>query len=313
VAADVGGAGGRVLAVDVGGTKLAVGVVDTGGEVVRQQRRPTPATSDPEALWAELARLVDDVLGGEDVDSAGVGCGGPMRWPAGEVSPLSIPAWRGFPLRARLSAHLGRPVRLHNDAICLAAAEHWQGAARGHDHALGMVVSTNVGGGLILGGRLVDGASGNAGHVGHVVVDRDGPPCSCGGRGCLSAVACGPAIATWARDRGWRGETAAELAEAARAGDELARAAFDRAGTALGVALASVAAVCDITVAVLGGGVMDSGDLVMLPTRKALAAHAALGFTCDLTVARSPLAHAGLVGAAALQLGGTTYWSPGAG
>jgi predicted NBD/HSP70 family sugar kinase len=149
---------GPVLAVDVGGTKLAAGLVDSGGEVLRASRRPTPAAADGEAVWAALAGLLDEVTDGRRVAAVGVGCGGPMRWPAGEVSPLNIPGWRRFPLRDRLARRCpGAVVRVHNDAVCLAVAEHWRGAACGHDDALGMVVSTGVGGGLVLGGRLVDG------------------------------------------------------------------------------------------------------------------------------------------------------------
>lgn len=298
-----------VLAVDIGGTKLAAGLVADDGTVLRAARTPTPAHADGETVWSALAALVDDVVAGEDVTAAGVGCGGPMSWPSGEVSPLNITGWRDFPLRSRLTEHLRRPVRLHNDAVCLAVAEHWRGAAAGHDHALGMVVSTGVGGGLVLGGRLVDGATGNAGHVGHVVVDPQGPSCPCGGRGCLEAVASGPRLADWARSQGWRGASARELADAARAGDEVALAAFTRAGRALGVGIASVAALCDLTVVVLGGGVMGAGALVLDPLRATLAEHAAMTFTRDVPVVRPALGeHAGLVGAAALVLAGEAYW-----
>lgn len=303
-----------MLAVDVGGTKLAAGLVDARGTVLRASRRPTPATGDGEEVWAALTDLVDAVVQAEPVGAVGVGCGGPMRWPAGEVSPLNIPGWRGFPLRDRLAERYpGVPVRLHNDAVCLAVAEHWQGAARGHADALGMVVSTGVGGGLVLGGRLVDGASGNAGHVGHVVVDPDGPACSCGGRGCLEALASGPRIAEWAAAEGWRGGTTArELAEDARAGDPVAVAAFARAGTALGVGIASAAALCDLSVVVVGGGVVQAGPLVLDPLRAALREHAVMDFTRAVPVVPASLGQeAGLVGAAALVLAGDSYWSPG--
>jgi glucokinase len=302
-----------VLAVDVGGTKLAAGLVDPGGRVLRASRRPTPADADGDVVWAALAGLVDEVLGDDRVAAVGVGCGGPMRWPAGEVSPLNIPAWRDFPLRARISDRLpGAVVRLHNDAVCLAIAEHWRGAARGHGDALGMVVSTGVGGGLVLGGRLVDGATGNAGHVGHIVVDPDGPDCSCGGRGCLEAVASGPRTAAWAVAQGWRGGTTArELAGDARAGDPVAVAAFARAGAAIGVGIASAAALCDLSVVVVGGGVVQAGPLVLEPMRAALREHAAMDFTRELPVVPAALGQeAGLVGAAALVLAGEVYWSP---
>ncbi|PZG07395.1 ROK family protein, partial [Nonomuraea aridisoli] len=187
-----------ILAIDIGGTKMAAGLVTRDGTVVTSRRATTPQGADAETLWRTLTDLIAP-LGG-DVEGVGVGCGGPMTWPDGEVSPLNIPGWRRFPLRARLTALFpGLPVRVHNDAVCLAIAEHWKGAGQGTRDMLGMVVSTGVGGGLILGGRLVHGRTGNAGHIGHVVVEPDGGPrCGCGGHGCLEAVARGPALTTWA-------------------------------------------------------------------------------------------------------------------
>ena len=108
----------------------------------------------------------------------GIGCGGPMTWPQGHVSPVNIPAWRDFPLLDRMRDRygIGLPVAIHNDAVCLALAEHRWGAGRGHENVLGMVVSTGVGGGIILGGAPHRRRrSGNAGHIGHVVVEPDGP------------------------------------------------------------------------------------------------------------------------------------------
>ena len=108
------------------------------------------------------------------------------------VSPLNIHAWRDFPLRERLTTALGLPVAVDNDAKALALGEGWLGAARGVDDYLAMVVSTGVGGGIVLDGRLLDGHDGNAGHIGHVVVEPEGRACVCGGRGCLEAEASGP-------------------------------------------------------------------------------------------------------------------------
>ncbi|MFG2076625.1 ROK family protein [Nonomuraea maritima] len=196
-----------ILAVDVGGTKMAAGLVADDGTVVTSRRVATPQGADAETLWRTLTGLIDLLPG--PVDGVGVGCGGPMTWPDGEVSPLNMPGWRGFPLRDRLAARFpGLPVRVHNDAVCLALAEHWKGAGQGTADMLGMVVSTGVGGGLILGGRLVNGPTGNAGHIGHVVVEPyGGPRCACGAHGCLEAIARGPALATWALAEGWHPHT----------------------------------------------------------------------------------------------------------
>ncbi|MGN9784694.1 ROK family protein [Nonomuraea sp. ZG12] len=192
-----------ILAIDVGGTKMAAALVGPDGTPRRITRVATPQHADGQTLWKTLTDLIEPLSG--EVDGVGVGCGGPMTWPDGEVSPLNIPGWRGFPLRARLAARFpGLPVRIHNDAICVAVAEHWQGAGRGSADMLGMVVSTGVGGGLILGGRLINGGTGNSGHIGHVVVEPEGGPrCGCGGHGCLEAVARGPALTEWALSQGW--------------------------------------------------------------------------------------------------------------
>jgi glucokinase len=308
------------LAVDIGGTKLATGLVEPGGRVLTWAQVPTPAGLDAEHLWRTLDALITEVLGGASVTPAdlagcGCGCGGPMEWPAGVVSPLNIPGWRGFPLRATLTERLGGiTVRVHNDAICMVAAEHWRGAGRGRDNVLGMVVSTGVGGGLVLDGRLIKGASGNAGHIGHIVVDPDtGPVCGCGGRGCVEAIARGPALVMWAQAEGWRPDqhdaTAKDLAADGALGHPIGLAAMRRAGRALGIGIASATCLCDLDVVSVGGGLSQAGPLLFDPLEEALRAHARLAFTRHVSVVPAALGqHAGLVGAAALIFAGDRYW-----
>ena len=307
-----------VLALDIGGTKFAAALVDPTGRAISARRVPTPRAGDVDAegLWATLTSLLDQVVGGvEVIDGVGVGSGGPMQWPDGEISPLNIPGWRDFPLRARLRERFpGLPVRVHNDAVCVTVGEHWRGAGRGNDNVLGMVISTGVGGGLVLDGRLIYGSSGNSGHVGHVVADPDGPSCECGGVGCLEAIARGPAIVNWAQQHGWRREmpglTARDVADDASRGDPAALAAYERAGHAAGVALASVAALCDLEVIAIGGGVAQAGSLLFDPLHAAYAEHARLDFVRDVRIVPAALGQdAGLIGAAALILAGDRYWS----
>lgn len=297
----------RVLALDVGGTKLAAAIVDEDGAILRRDRTPTLAT-DP---WPSYAAMLDRLVDGERLDGVGIGSAGPMTWPAGEVSPLNVPGWRGFPLRATLAERYpGIPVRLHNDGVAFAIGEHWKGAAHGVDDMLGMVVSTGVGGGLVLGGRVVDGASGNAGHIGHVVAEPDGPICACGGRGCLEAVARGPATVAWAQERGSTAADGAELAQLAADGDEVARAALARSGRAVGLVVGSVAALLDVRVVVVGGGLSQSGPALWEPLQEAFAQQARLPFLAGARVVPPRLGgDASLVGAAALVLAGDTYWS----
>ena len=313
---------GPVLAIDIGGTKMAAGVAEPNGRLITWTQVPTPHDVNGEHLWRTLESLLAEVLTAAKVadpaelSGIGCGCGGPMEWPEGRVSPLNIPAWREFPLRERLAERFGAgggPVRVHNDAICLAAGEHWRGAGRGQRNVLGMVISTGVGGGLILDNRLVEGSTGNAGHIGHVVVHPDGPPCECGGRGCLEAIARGPGLAAWAQGKGWRPDqpvvTGKELADDAAQGHPIALTALRRAGTALGIAIASATSLCDLDVVAIGGGMSQAGALLFDPLHEALGVHARLDFSRKVRVVPAALGqHAGLVGAAALVSAGDRYW-----
>jgi glucokinase len=192
-------------------------------------------------------------------------------------------------------------VAVHNDAVCFALGEQRHGAGRGTADLLGVVVSTGVGAGVVLGGRVLDGATGQAGHLGHVVVEPDGPLCACGGRGCLEAVARGPAVVAWARERGSQARDGAGLAALARDGDGVAQAALARAGRALGTALSGAAALLDVRMAVVGGGLSQAGPALWDPLREAVARHARLPFTEGLQVVPAALGPAaGLVGAATL-------------
>ena len=305
-----------VLALDVGGTKIAAGLVAPEGTLLVHREVPTPVTDDPAAVWSAVVELIDGLLaerGDVPFGGVGIGCGGPMTWPHGHVSPVNIPAWRDFPLLDRMRDRygIGLPVAIHNDAVCVALAEHRWGAGRGHGQVLGMVVSTGVGGGLVLGGARVDGASGNAGHIGHVVVEPDGPVCGCGGRGCLEAVARGPAIAAYAVQLGWGGEeTGLAVAAGARAGEEACLAAFTRAGRAVGIAVASATALLDLEVVAIGGGIAQSGDVFFAPLRAAFAQHAGMDFVRRCQIVPAALGRdAGLAGAAALVLDGRASYS----
>ncbi|MFG2143500.1 ROK family protein [Streptomyces sp. NPDC048696] len=298
-----------VAALDIGGTKIAGALVDAGGRLLVRTQRPTPAQEDGETV----ARAVDEVLAElagsalwARVTAVGIGSAGPVDASNGTVSPVNIPGWRGFALVERVRAATGGlPVELVGDGVAMTAAEHWLGAARGYDNALCMVVSTGVGGGLVLGGRLHPGPTGNAGHIGHISVDLDGDVCPCGARGCVERIASGPNIARRALAGGWTpgpdgDASAAAVAEAARAGHPIAFASFERAAQALAAGIAATATLTEIEIAVIGGGVAGAGDILFAPLRRALHDYATLSFVQGLKVAPALMGtDAGLVGAAA--------------
>ncbi|WP_159765812.1 ROK family protein [Streptomyces sp. HM190] len=301
-----------VAALDIGGTKIAGALVDDHGRILVRAQRPTPAREDADTVMRAVEEVLGELTAAPRWDAAtavGIGSAGPVDASAGTVSPVNVPGWRGFPLVDRVRAATdGLPVELIGDGVAITAAEHWQGAARGHDNALCMVVSTGVGGGLVLGGRLHAGPTGNAGHIGHISVDLDGDPCPCGARGCVERLASGPNIARRALENGWRpgpdGDTsAAAVAVAARAGDPVAVASFERAAQALAAGIAATATLVEIDIAVIGGGVANAGDVLFAPLRAALKDYATLSFVQHLTIAPAEMGtDAGLVGAAAAAL-----------
>ena len=279
---------GPYLAVDVGGTKLSVGVVDDDGHVSLRNDGPT-IRSDP---WPGLEVLVRGVLeaheaaGGPSIAAVGTGCGGPMSVGGDLVSPLNIPGWRDFPLKARLAELTGCSVMVDNDAKALALGEGWCGAAAGKANYIAMVVSTGVGGGIVLDGRLLEGASGNAGHVGHVIVEPDGRVCGCGARGCLEAEASGLAI------------EAATGAPPAEAGPEVR----ERTGRLVGRAVADVCALLDLPLAVIAGSVaLGYGETFFEAAQRELDERCRIIFARGAQIRPAGLGRDGpLVGAAAV-------------
>jgi glucokinase len=273
------------LAVDIGGTTLAAGRVDAAGSVLARHELPTPHDGDAETWWDALAWVVREVATGDEV-VCGVGCGGPMA-PAGEsISPLNVPQVRDFPLRSRLVGLTGLETHIDNDAKALALAEGWVGAAAGERNFIAMVVSTGVGGGIVLDGQLLDGALGNAGHIGHVIVEPEGHECGCGARGCLEAEASGTAI------RRITGRPPAE------AGPELRR----WTGTVVGRAVASVANLLDLRLAVVAGSVaLGYGAEFFAAAQAELDDRARLDFSAGTRIVPAGLGADGpLVGAAAV-------------
>lgn len=281
------------LAVDIGGTKLSAGIVSDDGRVLAQDRCETPS----DGVWDALVALVERVRarltslastsGFEyELIACGVGSGGPMSDDGDKVSTLSIPTWRDFPLRSSIASLTGLPTFVDNDAKAVVLGEVWCGAAVGCRDVIGMVVSTGVGGGIITDGKLLDGDTGNAGHIGHINVVPNGRLCKCGARGCLEALASGTAIA-------------------AMTGKPAAQATLEivhQTGAYVGRAVASVAALLDLRLAVIGGSVaLGFGEPFFRAAQAEADRYARISFARGVRIRPTGLgADAPLVGAAAV-------------
>ncbi|RCG25358.1 ROK family protein [Sphaerisporangium album] len=296
----------HVLTADIGGTKLAAALIGEDGTVLRRREVPTPAAPPGRAdiVGAALTGLLRQVAADTTPTAVGVASAGPLDLLAGTVSPVNIPAWRDFPILAEVGEAIpGVPCFLVGDAVAAAVGEHWTGAGGGSTSMLGIVVSTGIGGGLVLEGVPFEGPTGNAGHIGHIIVDPGGAPCPCGARGCVETIASGPSMVRWARERGWGGPDARALAQAAHDGAAVPLAAFARAADALASAIVTVAAICDLDQAVIGGGVAAAGEVLFGPLRRAIGERARLGFVRRLRVTPAALGgDGGLIGAARMAL-----------
>ncbi|KAA0017399.1 ROK family protein [Antrihabitans cavernicola] len=289
------------LALDVGGTKLAAAQVSETGVLGDVKKTPTPETG----VWDACAELLRAVAGDSTITAVGIASAGPVDTVAGTTAPINIPDWHdGFGIvAAAQSLFPSATIYFAMDGACATWAEHLFGAARGVPNVLGMVVSTGIGGGIVLDGKMVSGRTGNPGHVGHIVVPGSTEECSCGGIGCVETVASGPSSVRWAKLQGWEGDDGEQLAKSADAGDSIAVAALQRAGTALGQAIASAGALLDMDLVVVGGGFAQAGPMLWDPLYESIARHARLNFLTDLRVVAAELGGLGtLTGAGALTL-----------
>ncbi|GAA4480234.1 ROK family protein [Microbacterium panaciterrae] len=294
------------LAVDVGGTKLEAALVRADGTVVdgTRSRRDTGPAATFDSMRAAIDAVVAHALAGLGADDelvgAGVGSAGPIDREHGTIVPVNMPEARGFDLRGavRESASAVRGAEVEtvfaHDGGCLALAESWLGATQGAETSLSIVVSTGVGGGFVIGGRYMPGASGNAGHLGQVHATPDLT---------VEQVASGPASVAWARTQGWTGERGEDLARDAQAGDRIARAAIERSAQTVGAALADASTLVDLEVVAIGGGFSRVSDDYIDLVQAALTATAQHDYSRRTRVVRSGLGDEGpLIGAAALVL-----------
>ncbi|MBC7724110.1 MAG: ROK family protein [Burkholderiaceae bacterium] len=290
-----------VLALDLGGTKVEAALVGPDGEIVGGIHR---ALTGQAASRAELIAAIDDVVrrsgAAGTVEVIGIGSAGPVDLGAGTVSPKNLPQLAGFPVREHLEALVpGARATLRLDGTCIALAEHWLGATRGRSNSMSMVVSTGVGGGIILHDSLIAGATGNAGHVGQIQIASrvagDARDAST-----LEAIASGPATVAWARRQGWPGATGEDLAADYAQGNRIAVAAVRRSATAVGEAIASVATLLDLEVVAVGGGFVNVADHYLDLVRAAISDSVVFDYARVDVVPSALNGRGPLLGAAAL-------------
>lgn len=268
-----------LLGLDIGGTKSAAVVGDRDGNVLARVSSPTPSGSWQEAVDVlfGLLREVCRQSGYESGQMAGIGvsCGGPLDSSTGVVyAPPNLPHWDAVPLKALLEKEFGLPVFIENDANATALAEHRWGSGQGCRDMAFLTMGTGIGAGLILEGRLYRGPRDLAGEVGHMTLLPDGPPCPCGKRGCLEALASGTAIGRVGRERfGEEAVTAETVCARARLGDPTAQKILVEAAFWMGLGLANLLQTLNLERIVLGTLAVHAADLLLNPIREAARAH----------------------------------------
>ncbi|NBU56000.1 MAG: ROK family protein [Acidimicrobiia bacterium] len=286
------------LAIDIGGTKMAVGLVDRSGTLIDRESVRTDRDKRANDLFESLGALIVRQIQrgverhGSRIVVVGIGSAGPIEPNCASVSPINIPAWQRFPLHEAVTdvvrQAVGSPVPVFGDldAKAFALAEGWLGAARGVSNFIGMVVSTGIGGGIVVDGELLDGATGNAGHIGHVIVDPEGHRCGCGARGCLEAEASGTAIESIT----------------GRPPTEPSYETMQRTGRLVGLAVASTCNLFDLKLAVVGGSVaLGFGPTFFAAAQEVLDRECQLSFTRGARIVPARLGDQGpLVGASAI-------------
>ncbi len=289
------------LAFDLGGTQLRAAVVDGQGQVKRRAAIATAVAGGPSAVVADMLRLANEVIGDDRrmIVAAGVCAPGPLDSDSGTIIDIpTLPGWTNFPLKRVLAQELALPVVLENDGIAAAFGEWKHGAGRGLSHLVYVTVSTGIGGGVVADGRLLRGRRGMAGHVGHMMIARDGPKCSCGGTGCFEALASGTAFSAAARATGYADAKA--VVKAARHGDPRAAGVVAEEADILGYGLASLHYLFSPERIVIGGGVSNALD-IMAPRIRAQIERLVMPPFRDVEIVAAELGdNAGLVGVASL-------------
>ena len=312
------------LGIDLGGSKILAAVVNPRGEVLSRDYRPTPAEQDPEAVIQEVIKAARGALKQAgitvaEIKAIGIGAPGVCNPGTGIISSSpNLPRFKDVPIRDIIAGELGVRAFLINDANAAALGELYFGAGRGVRNLVYVTISTGIGGGIIIDGRLYSGTSGAAGEVGHMTIDVNGPRCSCGNIGCWETLASGTALAREARRRIEEGErtsildhargdigqvTAKTIHAAAREGDALARELIAQTGYYVGVGFVNLVNIFNPELIIMGGGLSTMGEMLLGPAievvkeRSFKAAHEVVRFALPGLGPDS-----GVLGAAALAL-----------
>jgi len=298
-------AGKYFIGIDLGGTKILTAVAGKNGRIIASVKLDTNATSGPERVMRNIGRSVDLVLSKakitlKDISCIGVGAPGPIVDEGIIIAPPNLPGFGKFDLRKKLTAMFRKKVVVENDANAAAMAEYLWGAGKGSKNFVYLTISTGIGGGMIINGKLYKGSLGTAGELGHMVIDVNGPKCGCGNYGCLEAMASGPAIARMAGRK-----TALEVIESARKGDRKCLKAIGTAGRYIGIGIAGISNILNPDIVAVGGGVSNMGSLLFKPIKawgKAYTVKAARGFA-QITAAKLKN-EVGVLGAIAICMKG---------
>lgn len=308
------------IGIDLGGTKIGTGVVNQAGQVKSQDYRPTEVLKGRDAV---IERMIDAAhlvmakagLATEDISGVGIGAPGPMDIPAGMLTePPNLPGWRDVPLRQIIANALNVPTFLENDANAAGIGEYLYGAGRGTQHMVYVTVSTGIGGGLILNGKIYHGVTGGAGEIGHMTILPNGPHCGCGNRGCLESLASGTAIAREGQDLVNRGLptrlvevardhpygiTAKDVVDAMYLGDPYAAEIITQAMQYLGIGMANLVNLFNPQLIVIGGGLSNLTNAMLVPVRRGIILHAFPSAAAQVQVKLAELGdQVGIVGAA---------------
>ena len=307
----------KTVGIDIGGTKIAGALVNEAGEILRDLKVPTPA-NDPAALQAAVVKMVDELRSGEQVSAVGVAAAGFIDANQAVVYYAPNLSWRNEPLKEKLEAELSLPVVIENDANAAGWAEYRFGAGAGYHHMMMLTIGTGVGGAIVANGELFRGGFGIGAELGHMNFIPKGRLCGCGQHGCLEQYGSGTALLNSAKELVASGSeeakrlkelsdsvpelTGNEVYKAIQEGDPGALRLLTELGSNLGLAVASLVAVLDPEIVVIGGGVSAAGELLLEPIRAAYLEHLpARGFRPELKIVGAQLHNdAGVVGAADL-------------